>query len=154
MKEELYKEFSKTLIDRLFDRGFLKIIDSRADLSDADRAGIPSNVQGFYRFNPAGDRFRTGVTTLIANKNPVGSASGLLLHEIGEHYGLEGMLGKDYAITLNQLNRLKDTDPIVARAWKDVTINYATPGMIAADPSYNIGGINFLREVAAHIGDV
>ena len=153
MKEELYKEFSKTLIDRLFDRGFLKIIDSRADLSDADRAGIPSNVQGFYRFNPAGDRFRTGVTTLIANKNPVGSASGLLLHEIGEHYGLEGMLGKDYAITLNQLNRLKDTDPIVARAWKDVTINYATPGMIAADPSYNIGGINFLREVAAHIGE-
>ena len=153
MKEELYKEFGKTLIDRLLNRGFLKIIDSRADLSDANKRSIPSGVTGFYQFNPKGDKFRTGVTTLIANKNAVGSASGLLLHEIGEHYGLEGMLGKDYAITLNQLNRLKDTDPIVARAWKDVTINYATPGMIAADPSYNIGGINFLREVAAHIGE-
>ena len=73
----------------------------------------------------------------------------MLLHEIGEHYGLEGMLGDNYLPTLIQLNKLKDTDSVVAAAWAQVTRNYT-----GSDPvRYRPGSLNFLREVAAHIGE-
>ena len=73
----------------------------------------------------------------------------MLLHEIGEHYGLEGMLGDNYLPTLIQLNKLKDTDSVVAAAWAQVTRNYT-----GSDPvRYKPGSVNFLREVAAHIGE-
>jgi hypothetical protein len=60
---------------------------------------------------------------MISNRNPKGTARDILLHEVGEHYGLEGMLGNNYMPTLIQLNKLKDTDPVVKSAWNQVTQN-------------------------------
>ena len=145
VRNDLYKEFGRNLIDKLLSRGRLNLIDSAEDL-DFD---IGEGVTAFYQFNPKRDRFRTGKTTIIANRNPKGTARDMLLHEIGEHYGLEGMLGDNYLPTLIQLNKLKDTDSVVAAAWAQVTRNYT-----GSDPvRYRPGSVNFLREVAAHIGE-
>ena len=67
-----------------------------------------------------------------------------MLHEIGEHYGLEGMLGKDYEPTLNRLNKLKDTDETVGGIWESVTRQY---------PDLTVGSKPFLQEVMAKIGE-
>jgi len=144
-KDELYGEFGKEKIDRLLERGRLRVVDSAADLNHA----VSPGTLGFYQWNSRSDRFRTGVTTMIANRNPKGTARDILLHEIGEHYGLEGMLGNNYMPTLIQLNKLKDTDPIVKSAWDQVTRVYT-----AGDPvRYRPGSKDFLREVAAHVGE-
>ena len=137
MKEELYESFGKKAIDRMLSRGFLQIVDSGSDVNASPGAS------GFFRYEVGKDRMRSGTTTLIANRNPKGSASSLLLHEVGEHYGLESMLGKDYAPILNQLNVLKNTDPVVKEAWEQVSKYYPN----------NQGGYIFLKEVAAHIGE-
>ena len=152
MKEDLYKEFGKKPIDRLLDRGHLNLIDSAADLPDGGLS-IGSGTMGFYQWNPSSDKFRTGVTTVIADRNFKGTARDLLLHEIGEHYGLEGMLGKNYMPTLIQLERLKDTDPVVAQAWATVTKNYSGKLNNPKDKRLRIGGPTFLTEVAAHVGE-
>lgn len=138
MKEELYESFGKKAIDRMLSRGFLQIVSSASEVSDVD-----PNASGFFRYEVGKDRMRGGTTTLIADKNPKGAASSLLLHEVGEHYGLEAMLGKDYAPILNQLNVLKNTDPVVKEAWAQVSKYYPQ----------NQGGYIFLKEVAAHIGE-
>ena len=139
MKEELYKSFGKKAIDRMLSRGFLRIVSSSSEVSD-----VNPFASGVFQWEDGKDRIRSGTTTLIADKNPQGSASSLLLHEVGEHYGLEAMLGKDYAPILNQLNVLKNTDPVVKEAWAQVSKYYS---------NHNQGGYVFLKEVAAHIGE-
>ena len=138
MKEELYESFGKKAIDRMLSRGFLRIVSSSSEVSD-----VNPNASGVFQWEGGKDRIRSGTTTLIADKNPKGSAASLLLHEVGEHYGLEAMLGKDYAPILNQLNVLKNTDPVVKEAWAQVSKHYPQ----------NQGGYVFLKEVAAHIGE-
>jgi hypothetical protein len=67
-----------------------------------------------------------------------------LLHEIGEHYGLEGMLGKDYISSLNRLKTLKNTDETVSKIWNEVTQLY---------PEFEVGSVPFLQEVMAKVGE-
>ena len=151
MKQELYDQFGKKAIDRMLAKNYLRIVDSASDITDS-KNGVKDTTAGYFEFGTKiarsgekvmNDRVRTGRTTLIANRNQKGGAAGLLLHEVGEHYGLEGMLGKDYAPILHQLNVLKNTDPLVKEAWQQVTDVYNLPQ----------GSLPFLKEVAAHIGE-
>ena len=137
---DLVKEFGKN-INKAIQKGMLVIVD--------DVSQLPSNVtmslkkDGVIPPNGAFDK-DSGITYLIANRIGQGRARRVLLHEIGEHYGLEGMLGKDYEPTLNRLNKLKDTDETIGRIWESVTRQY---------PDLTVGSKPFLQEVMAKIGE-
>ena len=137
---ELVEEFGNN-INKAIQKGMLVIVD--------DVSQLPSNVtmslkkDGVIPPNGAFDK-DSGITYLIANRIGQGRARRVLLHEIGEHYGLEGMLGKDYEPTLNRLNKLKDTDETVGGIWESVTRQY---------PDLTVGSKPFLQEVMAKIGE-
>ena len=137
---ELVEEFGNN-INKAIQKGMLVIVD--------DVSQLPSNVtmslkkDGVIPPNGAFDK-DSGITYLIANRIGQGRARRVLLHEIGEHYGLEGMLGKDYEPTLNRLNKLKDTDETIGRIWESVTRQY---------PDLTVGSKPFLQEVMAKIGE-
>ena len=68
-----------------------------------------------------------------------------LLHEVGAHFGLEGMVGKDpYRNILRELNRLRATDKNVADAFTHVTNKYKD----LAEGSHG-----HLEEVLARLGE-
>ena len=73
-----------------------------------------------------------------------GQGRKVLLHELGEHYGLERMLGDSYGATLGRLNSLKNTDPAVRAIWDEVGRKY---------PDLEVGGKLYLQEVMAKIGE-
>ena len=73
-----------------------------------------------------------------------GQGRKVLLHELGEHYGLERMLGDSYGATLGRLNSLKNNDPKVKAVWDQVGRQY---------PELEVGGKLYLQEVMAKIGE-
>jgi hypothetical protein len=146
--EELYAAFGKKRIDNFIARGKLLVLDSINDIENPNLRAGASNALAFFAFGKR-DRYTSGKTYIIANRNRQGSARSLLLHEVGEHYGLEGMLGSEYLTILLQLKRLKDTDPVVKAAW-DRTLRLYTP----SDPVvYREGSKKFLRETAAALAE-
>ena len=155
--EELYDEFGKNLIDRFMSRGKLIVLNTANDLAEY---GIdPREGEGnkgffmWYRSNKAQTRFfnqkRSGRVFIQADKNRQGTARNLILHEIGEHYGLETMLGDLYAPTMLQLERLRKTDPLVKKAWESVELRYRRQGLEYGTDT----AMTFLSEVAAMIGE-
>jgi hypothetical protein len=131
---ELVQEFGPN-VSAAVKKGTLVIVDNVSQL--------PSTVQLSPTANGAFDK-ASGVSYLIANRIQKGRARRVLLHEIGEHYGLEGMLGKDYTRTLNRLKTLKDTDKTIGRIWESVTRLY---------PDLEVGSTPFLQEVMAKVGE-
>ncbi|WP_196301266.1 hypothetical protein, partial [Streptococcus pneumoniae] len=50
-----------------------------------------------------------------------GNPVGVLLHELGVHYGMTGILGEDFAPTLAKFKRLRAKDDRVGRAYERAT---------------------------------
>ena len=111
---ELVSEFGDA-VNKAIDMGKLVIVDNASEL--------PSNISISNTANGAYDG-NTGTAFIIANRVKKGESRRVLLHEIGEHHGLEGLLGKDYTRTLNRLKSLKNTDKVVANVWAQVTAQY------------------------------
>ena len=117
-------------------RGTLNIVDSVDNLPDEVKSKIAPNAVGAYS---------KGKSYLIANRISKENARKTLLHEVGEHYGLERMIGKDlYKQILRQVKNLKVTDPTVKNAWEEVTRLY---------PELAEGSDGHVREVLAKIGE-
>jgi hypothetical protein len=94
-KAELTKVLGKALADRILSRPNLHIL---ADTKDAPFAVSPDTA-GLY--------LPTGEVYFFASNIGKGEAFGKLVHEVGAHYGLQRMVGKEaYDSILKELQRM------------------------------------------------
>lgn len=134
MDGALREKFGDGLIQGLIDQGILKY---EAEGSRPTQGATFD--QGLKTGNaPAATLF---YKTLTAEELP-----GVLMHELGEHFGIVRLLGQErYGVMLNELRGLKST-PEVQEVWDKVLRNYTK-----RDPRITEGGTVFMREVAAHL---
>ena len=128
-------------IDKLLNDGTLVVVNTADDLPKglrSRRAGAAGmRAPGMYLGNK-------DAAVIVADEAYLDELPGLLLHEIGEHYGLPKMLGDDaYAKLLDDVRATKDS-PGVKEAWDTVIENYG---------HLEEGSDDFLREVIAHVGE-
>jgi hypothetical protein len=104
-------------VNKAMERGDVKLIESK---------DLPANIAP-----DAVAYFDKGVAHLITDRLSREEAPRKLLHEVGVHFGLEGMAGKNlYRDILRTVSRLKDTDAAVREATEHVNNKYKelTPG--------------------------
>jgi hypothetical protein len=104
-------------INKAMERGDVKLIESK---------DLPANIAP-----DAVAYFDKGAAHLITDRLSREEAPRKLLHEVGVHFGLEGMAGKNlYRDILRTVSRLKDTDAAVRAATEHVNNRYKelTPG--------------------------
>ena len=117
-------------------RGKLRIVDSVDQL--------PPNVRGQATPRSVG-AFDGETSYIIADRVNPQNARRVLLHEVGEHYGLERMLGRDnYRSALNRLKTLRNSDDVVRNAWNQVKQAY---------PKLKEGSDPYLKEVMAKVAE-
>ncbi len=119
-------------------RGILNIVDTVANLPSSipNLDSLPANVKAIY-FD--------GKAYFIADRITKEDAPRMLLHEIGAHYGLEGMLGKaNYDRTVKSLRSKKESDKEIKAAFDYVRDNY---------PELNESSNDFIQEVIANIAE-
>ena len=89
--------------------------------------------------------YHQGKGYFITNRITKADAPRMLLHEIGVHYGLEGMLGtNNYKRIVKQIKQRHLTDKELKAAWDNTVQTY---------PEYAEGSDNFMQEVIANIGE-
>ena len=89
--------------------------------------------------------FHQGRAYFITNRITKEDAPRMLLHEIGAHYGLEGMLGTaNFKRLVKQIKQNHLTDKELKAAWDNTLKTY---------PEYTEGGSSFMQEVIANIGE-
>lgn len=138
IKDRIIREFGRS-VQQLFKDGLIVVVNSVNELEPKYQNELDRNDKAFF------DK-ETGVAYIIADRVSAGDVRSVVLHEVGEHYGLRGMLGeKVYNEQLKNLKKQKDRDIIVAKAWEHVTKNYAN--LLETDE------MQFLREVMARIGE-
>jgi hypothetical protein len=114
----------------------LRIVDSVDQL--------PPNVRGQATPRSVG-AFDGEISYIIADRVNPQNARRVLLHEVGEHYGLERMLGRDnYRSALNRLKTLRNSDDVVRNAWNQVKQAY---------PKLKEGSDPYLKEVMARVAE-
>lgn len=131
---ELTQEFGPN-VGRMQERGRLQIVNSVEELPDTVKMSETANGA----FDPS-----TQTSYIVANRVPAGQARRVLLHEVGEHYGLEKMVGKDYMAILNRVKSLKSTNKQVKEIYDEVEALY---------PELTPGSKPFLQEVVAKLGE-
>ena len=130
IKQALKDRFGKN-IDKAVSRGDLNIIETK-DVP----AHIDPNAVAY---------FDKGKVHLIADRLSKEDAGAKLLHEMGVHYGLEGMIGKEiYRDVLRTVNRLNNMDKVATDAHNYVKRNY---------PELKEGSPEYAEEVLARIGE-
>lgn len=80
----------------------------------------------------------------IADRITREAAPQMLLHEIGAHYGLERMLGKNYKNIVTNLINNKDKDKQIKQAFEE-TLQYY--------PDLDVNSPDFIQEVIANLGE-
>lgn len=117
-------------------RGTIKVVDNAEELSKLGVDVAPNAVGAYSK----------GTSYIIANRLTKDNSRRALLHEVGEHHGLEGMLGKNtYKQVLRQVKQLNTMDKVVTEAHNHVTQQY---------PELQAGSDAHTREVLARIGEV
>jgi len=138
IKDRIVRDFGRS-VKKLFDDGIIVVVNTVGELNPKYQNELDAQDKAFF------DK-ETGVAYIIADRVSAGDVRAVVLHEVGEHYGLRGMLGeKVYNEQLNNLKKQKNTDITVAKAWEYVTKNYAN--LLETDEK------QFLREVMARIGE-
>jgi len=141
------KETAQSIIDHLVNefgnnirtaqnRGTIKVVNNAEELSKLGVDVAPNAIGAYSK----------GTSYIIANRLTKDNSRRALLHEVGEHHGLEGMLGKNiYKQVLRQVKQLNTMDKVVTEAHDHVTQQY---------PELQIGSDAHTREVLARIGEV
>lgn len=125
LENTLRAKFGHKLIDALQKRNVITMGDAPAD--------VPRDAQG---------RFTGNTVELFHDRLDADTAPGVLMHEVGMHYGMAKMLGAQrYAELLADVAKMRQR-PEVAKAWSDVERNY---------PDLTPGDDAFVSEVAAHL---
>jgi len=132
---ELVQEFGPN-VNRMQERGKLVVVDNVEQLP-AD-VKVSPNANGAYNPN-------TQTSYIIANRIEKGQGRRILLHEIGEHYGLERMVGKDYQAMLNRLKTLRKQNADVDAIFVEVQATY---------PELEVNSNPFLQEVMAKLAQL
>ena len=131
----LVSTFGETAIRNLEKNGILKIVQNKYGLPDEVRGNLRGDEEGVY-YN--------GTGYLIADNLAEGRIVPALLHEVGEHYGLEKMLGENaYKRLMVRIRMMKGT-PRVKEAWAAVIKEY---------PHLEEGKSDFMHEVMARLGE-
>lgn len=143
IRRVLADEFGEEGIARLERAGFLRIVP---DL-DAVPAGL--RIDGAEAvYDPA-----AGVAYLVADRLSADRAPVALLHELGEHHGLEGFVGKTgwRAIKAKVARLSADSASMSHEAWRAIKATYPEfKGMADADLAKND---RFIHEVLAKLGE-
>ena len=126
-------------IDLAVKRGLINIVPNVNSLpSEIDIESIPDNAKAFFMRG-------SNKAYFIADRIKASDAPSMLLHEIGAHYGLEGMLGQaNYDRVVNSLESKRNTDEEIKSAYDYVTENY--PELVSERAL-------FIQEVIARIGE-
>jgi hypothetical protein len=134
MEQALRDKFGDKLVQGLLDQGVLKMMLS----ADDTVTPVSRNTRAVFR---QGERIKPAAT-LYVDRVSAAEAPGILMHELGEHFGIQRVLGNErYALMLSELRELR-REPEVRDAWATVKKNYKT--LTEDNPT-------FLREVAAHL---
>jgi hypothetical protein len=131
------KEFGRN-VNLAVKRGLLNIVNTAADLPSGipNVENLPANVKAIY-FD--------GKAYFIADRITKEDAPRMLLHEIGAHYGLEGMLGTaNYTRVVKSLRNKKNSDKDIKDAFDHVKDNY---------PEMAENSNDFIQEVIAYLGE-
>lgn len=146
VRAALVKRFGESGIASLESSGVLQIVPSWDDLPARIRTQGEPDGRAFYDG-------QQGTAYLIADRLDAGSAASVLLHEIGEHYGLRNMLGDTGYRALVAKVRAMATKPdsIARMAWNNVKGAYQefkgrADSDLAADE-------RFMSEVVARLGE-
>lgn len=131
---ELVQEFGPN-VNRMQERGRLVVVDSVEQL--------PANIKLSSSANGAYDP-NTQTSYIVANRIEKGQGRRVLLHEIGEHHGLEKMVGKDYTALLNRLKTLRKQNADIDALFGEVQTQY---------PELEVNSKPFLQEVMAKLGE-
>jgi len=111
LRQALYDKWGKKAVDFLERTGVLKLVQSQHDLERAEPGSVDPKfvTQGYYSG-------RNGY--LVADHVPEGHEVGVLLHEIGTHYGLKRMLSPKLYESLKSYVRGKiDVDKELTDAY-------------------------------------
>ena len=130
----LHQSIGKAVIDRLEQKGLLRILKTADDLPH----GLTISETGTALYDG-------NVAYLIADRMQPETAVREVLHEIGEHHGLEGMLGKDGYAAL--VRRVRAMEKFGNQRVRDV---FATVRDLY--PEYAEDSAEFMHEVLANIG--
>ena len=123
-------------IDNLTKRGVLNVVNSVGELPENIRNAIQADAIGAHS---------EGKAYIIADRLSPENVRRVALHEIGEHYGLEAMVGeRNYKDILQSVVAGKEKDAIIKAGWEYVTKTY---------PELAVGSRQFLREIVAKIGE-
>ena len=158
LESHLRDQLGNKLIDGLQAQGLLRFANSEAEGRRGARGMMKQNI------NDLSDMSNTRAT-LFYNMLSPGDAAGTLMHELGEHFGMIRLLGKDrYKVFLNEVRELgKSSDPEIKAAWDDVADRYVLKPTDKGDAQFMGGNRanplkyadtsnpNFLREVAAKL---
>ena len=114
----LREDLGNKLIDGLLEHGLIKYALAR----DEGMVGSKSDVKAIMRQKPG----EAPAATLYFDRITRDRAPGILMHELGEHFGIVRMLGGErYRVILNELENLRDAgSPEVSEAWDHVKDNY------------------------------
>lgn len=125
LETALRAKLGHKLIDGLQKRNVISL--------DAAPADVPRDAQG---------RFTGNAVELYHDRLDATGAPGVLMHEVGAHYGMAKMLGeKRYSELLDDVRKMRQR-PEVAKAWAHVRKNY--PELDEVSPA-------FPAEVMAHL---
>lgn len=146
IRNALIERFGKDGITALESSGLLKVMRLKDAPQHILDSATEENASALY--DPT-----TGIAYLFSDRMTPDEAAGKLLHEIGEHYGLEKMLGADGWGRMKKriANMAKGRGSIAYGAWQGVKANYSEFANLSDDELAN--NDRFLHEVLAAIGE-
>ncbi|MFO7189934.1 MAG: PLxRFG domain-containing protein [Pseudomonadota bacterium] len=143
LRKALNDKFGSRNVQNLINRGLLRIVPTFNNLPRETRLSIAATGVNTRRVRGAHDP-KTGAVYLVASNIAPSEAASLILHEIGEHYGLKRMLGSDYARLLNAVRMQRHRDQDIAAAWRITKERYG---------HLKEGSDGFVSEVIARLAD-
>ena len=124
-------------INRLVNQGILKFTAGKAFWPEEVRAKLRGGEEAVYH---------RGTAYIDITATPKSRLGAVILHELGEHYGLKKMIGDvGYRNLINQItNRAKIEGSAAQREWNRVAQLY---------PDLKVGSDHFVSEVIAKLGE-
>lgn len=147
LQQELFQAFGPG-VRKLFSSGLIRYArDPRALPARLETAWEPQ-TRAFY--DPAGNGGK-GAIWFIGSELSARRAVPILLHELGEHYGLEEMLGSEGYNNLLKAVRSSRSNKMVGQAWDYVVEHYIK--RVSPENKLVEGDRIFVSEVIAALGE-
>lgn len=121
IRTRLTQEFGERVLRRLEQRGLFMLVQTEAEAAAWLDVPVDQLAGDQGAHNPVNSR-----SVVIADNTRVTDSPGVLLHELGAHYGIRAMVGEDeYQQALDVLRSLRDSRSRLNRHAKEVRDAYA-----------------------------